>query len=75
MAGQGVVEVGDVGVVMTTMVNLHGLSVNVGLEGCLVVGECGKSVCHGSWSEEDELAALRMTIKQGARKITSLPSL
>ena len=43
----GAVEVGDVGLVVLVVVELHGRLVDVGLEGGVVVGERGKFECHG----------------------------
>jgi hypothetical protein len=43
----GAVEVGDVGLVVLVVVELHGRLVDVGLEGGVVVGQRGKFVGHG----------------------------
>jgi len=46
IAGDGLVEVGDVGLVMLAVVNLHRLSVDVRFQGFLRVGEWGQLMWH-----------------------------
>jgi hypothetical protein len=48
-ASEGGIQVGDIRVVVATVVDFHGLLVDVGLERVVGVGEFGEGMGHKDW--------------------------